>query len=229
MDTGAVAAAPKLRSATVSSAAMYHSDRPALAAHLALLALSLAPLVVRIDVNVNIVLTASLAVFAGAWRSVKPTPPEESMTKKDAMRFPLVGSCVLLGLFLLFKIVPKWVINALFSLYLGGLAIFVLTSAVLPYVVDYFPEAVRHREVALPRIKIPHVFDNSDGSVRPSVPELVLAAISTGFCAWYYVTKHWFSNNMLGLAFCLEGIEFLNVGSFQIGTILLAGLFFYDM
>ncbi|EFJ50774.1 hypothetical protein VOLCADRAFT_73714 [Volvox carteri f. nagariensis] len=214
---------------TSSHAAIYASDRPALTAHLLLLGLSLAPLVINVPTNFNIIATAALAVYAGSWRSVKPAPPAESMTKKDAMRFPLVGSCVLFGLFLLFKFVPKWLVNALLSLYLGGIAIFVLTSAVMPYLLDYFPENIRHHELALPRIKVPYVFDNSDGSMRPTVPELILASISLGFCAWYYAKKHWFANNLLGLAFCLEGIEHLSLGSVQVGTILLVGLFFYDI
>ncbi len=33
----------------------------------------------------------------------------------------------------------------------------------------------------------------------------------------YYTSKFWFANNMLGLAFCLEGIEHLSLGSVQIG------------
>ncbi|GFR51918.1 hypothetical protein Agub_g14402 [Astrephomene gubernaculifera] len=212
-----------------SHAALYASDKPALIAHLLLLALSLAPLVINVPTNVNIVATAALAVYAGSWRSVKPAPPTESMTKKDAMRFPIVGSCVLFGLFLLFKFVPKWIVNALLSLYLGGIAVFILTSAILPYVLDFFPERIQHMEIALPRIKVPHVFDNSDGSMRPTVPELILATISVGFCGWYYAKKHWFANNMLGLAFCLEGIEHLSLGSVHVGLILLGGLFFYDI
>ncbi|KAG2440716.1 hypothetical protein HXX76_003573 [Chlamydomonas incerta] len=145
------------------------------------------------------------------------------------MRFPLVGSCVLFGLFLLFKFVPKWLVNAVVSLYLGGIAVFVLTSAIEPYVKDYFPENIRHKEIGLPRIKIPYLFDNTDGSMRPTVPELCLATVSLGFCIWYYVRKHWFANNVLGLAFCLEGIEHLSLGSVHVGIILLVGLFFYDI
>ncbi|GIL83522.1 hypothetical protein Vretimale_10342 [Volvox reticuliferus] len=215
--------------AVASQASMSASDRPALAAHILLLCLSIAPLFVNVPANFNIVATASLAVYAGSWRSVKPAPPTETMTKKDAMRFPIVGSAVLFGLFLLFKFVPKWIVNALLSLYLGGIAIVVLTACVLPHLLDLFPESIRHRELGLPRIKVPYVFDNSDGSMRPRVPELILGTISLGFCAWYYVKKHWFANNMLGLSFCLEGIEHLSLGSVQVGTILLTGLFFYDI
>ena len=41
----------------------------------------------------------------------------ETMTTKDAMKFPLVGSCVLFGLFLLFKFFAKEYLNLLFSFY----------------------------------------------------------------------------------------------------------------
>ncbi|PNH05115.1 Signal peptide peptidase 1 [Tetrabaena socialis] len=218
-----------MATSVTSHASLYASNKPALTAHLLLIGLSLAPLVITVPTNFNIIATAALAVYAGSWRSVKPAPPTESMTKKDAMRFPLVGSCVLFGLFLLFKFVPKWLVNALLSLYLGGIAVFVLTSATVPYVLDFFPEGMRHLEVAFPRFKIPHILDNSDGSMHPTVPELVCAAVSLGFCVWYYAKKHWFANNTLGLAFCLEGIEHLSLGSVQVGVILLVGLFFYDI
>ena len=71
------------------------------------------------------------------------------MTKGDAMRFPLVGSCVLFGLFLLFKFLPARFVNALLSFYLGGVAIFVLISAVTPYVKDFFPEVGRGGELRI--------------------------------------------------------------------------------
>lgn len=208
---------------------LWSSDKPAPKAHIALLLLSLAPLFIHVPTSLNVVLTACLTVYAGSWRSVKATPPAESMTKKDAMKFPLVGSCVLFGLFLLFKFLPKALVNALLSFYLGSIAIVVLTSALTPYVSDLFPENLRDYELALPKLKIPHVFDNSDGSMRPSMPEIVCAGISTGFCVWYYTKKHWFANNALGLAFSLEGIEHLSLGSMSVGVILLCGLFVYDI
>jgi hypothetical protein len=40
--------------------------------------LTLAPLVVKVDPNLNVILTASLTVFVGCYRSVKPTPPSVS-------------------------------------------------------------------------------------------------------------------------------------------------------
>lgn len=46
----------------------------------------------------------------GCLRSVKPegeTHQMETMTSKDAMRFPFVGSAVLLSLFIAYKFLPK--------------------------------------------------------------------------------------------------------------------------
>lgn len=54
--------------------------------------LTLAPLVMKVDPNVNVVLTAALTVFVGCYRSVKPTPPSVSDDKE------INPSCLLLPL-----------------------------------------------------------------------------------------------------------------------------------
>ncbi|KAK4356471.1 hypothetical protein RND71_025442 [Anisodus tanguticus] len=100
-------------------------------ANVALLGLSLAPLVVNVDPNVNVIVTACLTVFVGCCRSVKPTPPSETMSSEHAMRFPLVGSAMLLSLFLLFKFLSKDLVNALLTCYF-----FVLGIAALSYVLS---------------------------------------------------------------------------------------------
>ena len=95
--------------------AMFSSDRPALIAHVALITLQLATLVIHVPTTFNIIASASLCVYAGSWRSIKAEEPnaKDVMTKTDAMRFPLIGSCTLFGLFVLFKICPKELVNAL--------------------------------------------------------------------------------------------------------------------
>ncbi|KAA3489790.1 signal peptide peptidase-like isoform X1 [Gossypium australe] len=59
--------------------------------------------------------------------------------------------------------------------------------------------------------------------------QIIAAIPGTFFCAWYASQKHWLANNILGLAFCIQGIEMLSLGSFKTGAILLAGLFVYDI
>lgn len=61
--------------------------------------LTLAPLVVKVDPNLNVILTACLTVYVGCYRSVKPTPPSVSWI---SIVFPADKICVLRNLFLIF-------------------------------------------------------------------------------------------------------------------------------
>jgi minor histocompatibility antigen H13 len=54
-----------------------------------------------------------------------------------------------------------------------------------------------------------------------------LAALGIG--CWYFMKKHWIANNIFGLAFAVNGIEFLQLNKILNGFILLGGLFFYDV
>lgn len=207
-----------------------HGPAPAAKAHALLLTLTLAPLVVHIPYSLNIVLHAALAVYVGCWRSVKTEPPQESMSDGDAYRFPLVGSCVLFGLFLCFKFLPKSLVNALLAAYIVSLGAFVVVSTVLPFCEPLFPPALRDRVAPLPRIPaIPFLGIAEPISFEPTVPELVLAAPSIALGLWYFISKSWLANNLLGLAFSVVGIEALSLGSTKTGAILLAGLFVYDV
>lgn len=59
--------------------------------------------------------------------------------------------------------------------------------------------------------------------------DLVSLAITAVIGGWYLLTKHWIANNIFGISFCLNGIEFMSLGSFKIAAILLCGLFVYDV
>ena len=62
-----------------------------------------------------------------------------------------------------------------------------------------------------------------------TVPQVLSGLLSLAFCLWYQYSKHWLANNVLGLAFSIQGIEHLSLGAVQTGVILLSGLFFYDI
>jgi minor histocompatibility antigen H13 len=196
---------------------------PAWKAHIALAAIVILPLIVNVPPNVNVILTAALAVYVGCWRSVKSEVSTEAMTKKDAMRFPLVGSCVLVGLFLTFKFLPKDIVNMLLGLYFVAIGVVAITASLLPFLEHLCPE--RYRGATLPTIKIPYVDDPLD----LDLPQAVGGTVSLLFCGWYLFKKHWFANNILGIAFSITGIEHLSLGSMHVGCILLTGLFFYDI
>ena len=202
---------------------------PALKAHALLVLLTLAPTVVYIPFWLSIVLHAALTVYVGAWRSVKEAPPAESMSHGDAMRFPVVGSCVLFGLFLCFKFLPKALVNALLASYITVMGAFVVVGTLLPFAEPLFPLALRERIIRLPRIpKLPPLISEPI-EWDPTVPELALVAPALGLGLWYFITKNWLANNALGLAFSIMGIEHLSLGSVQTAGTLLIGLFFYDI
>lgn len=60
-------------------------------AHAALIALAAAPLFVPVNTNVNVIATATLTVFIGCRRSVKPEPPEDSMSQKVGWPLLMLG------------------------------------------------------------------------------------------------------------------------------------------
>ena len=54
-----------------------------------------------------------------------------------------------------------------------------------------------------------------------------------GLCStvgvWYIMKKHWLANDLLGMAFAINGVELLHLNNVVTGCILLGGLFFYDI
>lgn len=192
-------------------------------ANLALAGLTLAPLVVKVNPNVNVVLTACLAVYVGCYRSVKPTPPTETMSNEHAMRFPLVGSAMLLSLFLLFKFLSKDLVNAVLTCYFFVLGILAFSATLLPSIKRFLP---KHWNENVIEWRFPYF---SSLEVEFTRSQIVAAIPGFFFCVWYASKKHWLANNILGLAFCIQGIEMLSLGSFKTGAILLGGLFVYDI
>jgi minor histocompatibility antigen H13 len=59
--------------------------------------------------------------------------------------------------------------------------------------------------------------------------DIVAFIFSAGICGAYVMSKKWYLNNILGVCFCLQGIERFSLGSYKIGATLLVGLFFYDI
>jgi minor histocompatibility antigen H13 len=56
-----------------------------------------------------------------------------------------VGSCVLFGLFLCFRYLPKWLVNLLLSGYITLLGAFAINAVALPFVNKFFSEETQHK------------------------------------------------------------------------------------
>ncbi|XP_033097945.1 minor histocompatibility antigen H13-like [Anneissia japonica] len=184
----------------------------------------------------SLLIMALLPIFVGSFRSVKFLKDRkkngeavETMTSQDAAMFPLYASGALFGIYLVFKFFSKEYINLLLTFYfffLGVLAIaHILSPVVHKLVPNFFPNMPYHI-----------IFTQGEGDQREEVinqefdrKDLLALAISTGFGIWYLVKKHWIANNIFGLAFSVNAVEFLQLNSVITGCILLGGLFFYDI
>ena len=62
-----------------------------------------------------------------------------------------------------------------------------------------------------------------------SVLDLSALGLALGVSALYIVTNSWICSNAFGVAFSVQGIEMLSLGSYLNGCILLCGLFVYDV
>ncbi|GBG85107.1 hypothetical protein CBR_g39566 [Chara braunii] len=145
------------------------------------------------------------------------------MSKEHAMRFPFIGSAVLLSLFLLFKFLPKELVNTVLSGYFVILGVFAISATMIPTLAMFLPDDWTERVI---RWKAPYF---KSFEIEFTKTQVIAAIPSSAFCAWYVTKKHWLANNALGLAFSIQGIEMLSLGSFKIGAILLGGLFIYDI
>jgi len=161
----------------------------------------------------------------------------ETMRKEDAMQFPLVGSVALFSLYCAFKYLDKDWVNFLIGIYFSAVGALAVTASLAPVVAMIVrPSSVDEKLKVEKKYSYSHSLP--EFLVGPSPFELsidlnfsrVMAfVLSVLFSVYYFQTRYWAANNILGISFCLQGIERFSLGSYKIGAILLIGLFFYDI
>lgn len=145
----------------------------------------------------------------------------ETMKKEDAMQFPLLGSVSLFSLYLAFKFLSPELVNLLIGIYFGIVGCLAMTATFSPW----FPHLLGSREFKY-HWKLPLI---GDIHMEFTLTETLLFCLSGVFCYFAHTTKKWPMNNVLGICFCIQGIERFSLGTYKIGAILLIGLFFYDI
>ncbi|XP_058535363.1 minor histocompatibility antigen H13 isoform X1 [Ochotona princeps] len=209
----------------------------------------------------SLLLMALLPIFFGALRSVRcargknASDMPETITSRDAARFPIIASCTLLGLYLFFKALERepWrasqeprgrscegvnsakqifsqeYINLLLSMYFFVLGILALSHTISPFMNKFFPVNFPNRQYQL-------LFTQGSGENKEEIinyefdtKDLVCLGLSSIVGVWYLLRKHWIANNLFGLAFSLNGVELLHLNNVSTGCILLGGLFIYDV
>lgn len=195
--------------------------------------LTLVPYVVHLMVLVTAILYAAchksliLREEPSAQAKADGTAAIETLRQEDAYQFPLMGSISLFSLYLAFKFLDKDVVNLLIGLYFGGvgcLAIFATVSSLLPKFGNgfKFKRSFNHPLTFLAESPLKIDLDMATS-------ECLILLGSIVFCGFYFQNKHWSMNNVLGICFCLQGVERFSLGTYKIGAILLIGLFFYDI
>ncbi|XP_072852724.2 signal peptide peptidase isoform X1 [Pogona vitticeps] len=197
----------------------------------------------------SLVVMALLPIFFGALRSVtcakgkNASDMPETITSRDAARFPIVASCTLFGLYLFFKIFSQEYINLLLSMYFFVLGILALSHTISPMMNKLFPANFPNKQYQLlftqgsGESKEEAAKDDSPGvafvaeivNYEFDTKDLVCLAMSSVVGVWYLLRKHWIANNLFGLAFSLNGVELLHLNNVSTGCILLGGLFIYDV
>lgn len=157
----------------------------------------------------------------------------EAMTQHDAGMFPVIGTGVLVTLFVLFKFLKlQDYVNMILTAYFVAIGIYAVSSSFAKPFLARLPGCGTQDEDAYDLSLNLWFWDPTAEPVTLSFTNLdvMAVAVSTLLCLLYALGgKHWILNNLIALAFCIEGLRSLSIGSYKIGTILLGGLFFYDI
>lgn len=152
----------------------------------------------------------------------------DRVTWSDAMWFPIMGSAVLFGLFLIFKYLNKKYVNLLLSFYFGFVGCLALSQALVSA-----SRGIVGRELwkKLPNFRL-QLDQRGEGRLFKlsfTTVDVALVAVSALLVGVYIVTKNWIISNMLALSLSLNAIALMSLDSFRTGAIMLGGLFVYDI
>ncbi|UYV72885.1 HM13 [Cordylochernes scorpioides] len=151
------------------------------------------------------------------------------MSSKDVALFPLIASGALLGLYIVFKVsvVP------MDNLIIGAGDKGERESYFSQRLVAGVPARLHQPP---PDLLFLCAGDHGPDQCHYSEPVSVMAGIAKMVATtlrWTLLTscllQHWIANDLLGIAFSLNGIELLQLNSVVNGCILLGGLFVYDV
>jgi len=197
---------------------------------------------------VGIVTTATASIYAGSFGSLpkskghaKRSDDEDEdddeedsvsrLTAEDAWLFPLLGSALLVGLFLVVKYLGAEWINWLMSLYFGLAGLYSIPHSLIG-LATFTLGRQRWKQFARHQVKVTsRATEVISLSCRtPSVFLVPLGMIPSALYVFYCgPKKSVLLTDILALSFGHDAMSMLKIDSFKTGSILLSGLFFYDV
>ena len=148
---------------------------------------------------------------------------EKALTLGDAAGLPLVAGTLLVGLYLAFKHLDARLVNALLRAYFTAFGAFAGGAALQPLAARCLDNAAPLLVLPLDRLQL------AKKGLPVTLAGLAAGAAGAAVAAWWCATSHWLASNLLGLAFCVAGLASMNAGSVKNSTLMLVGLFVYDI
>ena len=137
----------------------------------------------------------------------------ETMKQKNAWMFPVMGSAVLFGLYLLFKFFNEKYLNVLLHIYFTLIGSFSIGQLIEEKINDKEPFKTFDGKNVLYIPKIPY-FNPEGASV--SLLNIITFCLGLIVGVIYFMKKNWILNNILGMAFSVFGIENLTLGEYKV-------------
>lgn len=191
------------------------------------------PQFIKVHTFIQVVLNANILVALGSLYSIQlkegvrdkqAESSEETLTIKEALKFPIYAGGFLLLIYIIFQSSEGDLLLHLFRFQFS-----LMTAATIaPFVVGQleknparFPKKVfLDKEIVVTGDKF-HLYLSSHN----------LLAYGVGGClgATYFFTNHWVLNNIIGAIFTLVGIACVKVPKFSVALVLHWLLFLYDI
>ena len=177
--------------------------------------------------SVHLLCMSFLCVYLGAkhsvWLALKGEDGDTSsvessvMQDEDAYWFPIMGSCVLFSLFVVYKYVNIDFIKFLFSCYIVLMCMIGMGNNV-----SQLLAVVRGKDFKV-------VFKVEALELEATKVDIICFFFS-GIAGYHYLMdRNWIINNVFGISFCLMGIKMIGLSKYKTGAIMLCGLFVYDV
>lgn len=180
---------------------------------------------------VSLGLMAVIPIIIGSFSSVQDEAQKEKehLSANDAYMFPVIGSIFLLGFYLVFKYLSERYINYVITAYFAIFGCFSVTKLVLR-TCSFVPPVKKVLDASFSKFTV-NLMKSEESVFSLSFTYFdifigVMCSVLTGYYVW---SKNWIANNVFGEAFATTAITLIGLESFNVGLIMLGGLFVYDI
>jgi minor histocompatibility antigen H13 len=202
-----------------------------------LLAVTVTDIVYPLPLWLNLAVFTTVPIVLGSLRSRKLSPfhdePSDEdgvevsvIDSKEAMKFPVVASCVLVSLYAAIKYIDPKLVNLLISCYIvciGAycvkhfLYLFLKSKALFNYPWKYSRT-----------VRIPYFMPVAE-QLDINVQDIVSYFLAYSLAGVYFYTKNWVICNVFGISLAIHALEHMPIKNFKIIFGLLGALLCYDV